>query len=349
MEIDIKKIFEKAVEEKASDIHLVVGLPPIFRIDGLLRIKEEWPVLNRENLEKAIYKIISEEQKKDFLQNKDLDFSYEIGEISRFRVAIFQEKGSFSLAARIIPSQIPTMEEIMMPKVAYEFARADRGLVLVTGPAGCGKSTSLAAMINLINQERNALIITLEDPIEYIFRPIKSVIVQRELGKDMISFKEALKHALRQDPNVIMIGEMRDLETIASALTLAETGHLILATLHTPDAIQTVTRIIDVFPAHQQNQIRVQLSLSLRGVITQKLLPRKGGGRVAAREVLVNNHAVANLIRENKIAQIRAHLQTGAKEGMFTMDQDIKRLYKEGLITKETAFTYITNPEELKE
>jgi len=346
--LNIEEIFKKAVEERASDVHLVVGQPPIFRIDGELKTKKEWPVLRREVLEKAINEIISEEQRKKFLSNKDLDFSYETENFARLRVAIFQERGNFSLAARIIPSQIPTMEEIRMPKMAYEFARGDRGLILVTGPAGCGKSTSLAAMINLISQEKSVQIITLEDPIEYVFSSDKSIIVQRELGKDMISFHEALKHAVRQDPNVIMIGEMRDLETISSAVTLAETGHLILATLHTPDSIQTITRIIDIFPPHQQNQIRVQLSLSLKGVIAQKLLPKNGGGRIATREVLVNTHAVANLIRENKIAQIRTHLQTGANEGMFTMDQDIKKLYKEGLITKETALTHMINPEELK-
>lgn len=348
MAFNINEIFKNAVEEKASDVHFVVGHPPTFRIDGKVQFKEKWPAITQENLEKMIDEIIPEEQKKRFLTNKDLDFSYDLEKMARFRVSIFQEKGKFSLAARIILPRIPTMEEVMMPKVAYQLARGDRGLVLVTGPAGCGKSTSLAAMIGLINQERNCRIITLEDPIEYVFPSIKSVVIQRELGGDIISFQEGLKHIVRQDPNVIMVGEMRDLETIASAVTLAETGHLVLATLHTPDAVQTINRIIDIFPAHQQNQIRVQLSLSLNGVIAQKLLPKLGGGRVAAREVLVNNHAIAHLIRENKIAQIRSILQTGAEEGMFTMDQDIQRLYKEKLISKETAQTHMVNPEELK-
>ncbi|MFN3301809.1 MAG: type IV pilus twitching motility protein PilT [Patescibacteria group bacterium] len=347
--MDINEIFKRAVEEKASDVHFVVGHPPIFRIDGKIQFKEKWPTISQEILEKMIDEIISDEQKKRFLKNKDLDFSYDLEKVARFRISIFQEKGKFSLAARIILPHIPTMEEIMMPEAAYQLARKDRGLVLITGPAGCGKSTSLAAMINLINQERNCRIITLEDPIEYVFPSIKSVIVQRELGTDMVSFAEGLKHIVRQDPNVIMVGEMRDLETIASTITLAETGHLVLATLHTPDAVQTINRLIDVFPAHQQNQIRVQLSLSLNGVIAQKLLPKIGGGRIAAREVLINTHAVAHLIRENKIAQIRSILQTGADVGMFTMDQDIKRLYKEKLISKETAEKYMITPERLDE
>ncbi len=345
--IDIKEIFKEAIELKASDVHLIVGQSPIFRISTQLKPIEKWQILTKKDIENVIKEITSEEQRKTFSEKKELDFSYDLEKLVRARISLFVERGNPSLAARIIPSQIPTMEEIMMPKVAYELARGYRGLVIVTGPAGSGKSTSLAAMINLINHERNCRIITLEDPIEYIFPSIKSFIVQRELGRDMVSFQEGLKHIVRQDPNVIMVGEMRDLETMALAVTLAETGHLVLTTLHTPDATQAITRIIDVFPPHQQTQIRVQLSISLRGVIAQKLLPRKDKGLIAVREVLVNTPAIAHLIRENKIAQIRTAIQTGAEVGMFTMDQDLKRLYKEGYISKEVARLHMLNPSEL--
>lgn len=348
MEIKIEEIFKQAVELKASDVHLIVGHFLIFRISGELKPIKKWPIITKESLEKIIKDITSEEQRKIFTEKKELDFSYDLEKLARARISLFRERGNPSLAARIILPRIPTMEEIMMPKVAYELSRGHRGLVIVTGPAGCGKSTSLAAMINLINNERNCRIITLEDPIEYIFPSIKSIIVQRELGKDMNSFHEALKHIVRQDPNVIMIGEMRDLETIASAVTLAETGHLVLSTLHTPDAVQTITRIIDVFPPHQQTQIRVQLSISLRGVIAQKLLPKKDGNLIAVREVLVSTPAIAHLIRENKIAQIKTSIQTGSEVGMFTMDQDLKRLYKEGHLSKEIAQSHMSNPQELE-
>ena len=230
-----------------------------------------------------------------------------------------------------------------MPQVVYEMTRAHQGLILVTGPTGCGKSTSLAAMINLINSERVANIITLEDPIEFIFTPEKSIIRQRQLGTDMVSFESALKHVLRQDPNVIMIGEMRDLETIAATLTLAETGHLVIATLHTHNAGQTIDRIVDVFPPYQQNQVRLQLSMSLNGVISQQLLPSIGGGRVAAREILINTPAISNIIRENKIPQIKTAIQTSADDGMITLEQDLTRLLKDEIINEETANYYTQN------
>jgi twitching motility protein PilT len=232
-----------------------------------------------------------------------------------------------------------------MPEIVYELCRLNQGLILMTGPTGCGKSTSLAAMINLINQERRANIITLEDPIEFVFQSDKSLIRQRQLGTDMLSFAEGLKHVLRQDPNVVMVGEMRDLETIATAITLAETGHLILATLHTFSAAQTIDRIIDSFPPYQQNQVRLQVSMTLAGVISQRLLPQKNSGRIAAREVLINNPAVANLIRENKVAQIKSTIQTSADEGMITMDQNLKDLYEKGLIEREVAEAHMVSPE----
>jgi len=239
------------------------------------------------------------------------------------------------LSARTIPSVIPKMEDIAMPEVVYNLCNLDGGLILVTGPTGCGKSTSLAAMIDYINQTRKVNIITLEDPIEFIFKPIKSIIKQRQLGSDMISFQNGLVHVLRQDPNVIMVGEMRDLDTIATTITLAETGHLVFATLHTYSAAQTIDRIIDIFPPHQQNQIRMQISITLKGIIAQKLLPQQSGGRIAVREVLMNNPAIANLIRENKVSQIKTAIQTSAKDGMISMDNALLKLYKEGSITQE--------------
>ena len=342
----IDDILKKAVEKKSSDIHLTTNRPPIFRIDGeLIDLPNAKPLPARE-LEELVFSILTEKQKQLLLSQRELDLSYEIKGLSRFRVNCFWERDNVCLAARIISPDIPTMKEIMMPEVVYDLMRLKQGLVLVTGPTGCGKSTSLAAMINLINQERSVHIITLEDPIEFIYPPGsgKSLIVQRQLGTDMISFAQALKHVLRQDPNVILVGEMRDLETIAATITLAETGHLVLATLHTHNAAQTVDRIIDVFPPYQQSQVRLQLSLFLKGIISQQLLIKVGGGRVAAREVLINTPAVANLIRENKIPQIKTVIQTSAEEGMFTMDQDLKRLFEDGYIEKGVAKSYMVTP-----
>ncbi|MFA5051941.1 MAG: type IV pilus twitching motility protein PilT [Patescibacteria group bacterium] len=346
----IDDIFKAAVKRNASDIHLTVGHAPIFRIDGELTEIDGYKKLASKELEDMISEILTEKQRQLLLHERELDLSYEINGLSRFRVNCFWEKDDACLAARIIARSIPTMEELMLPKIVYDLMRLKQGLVLVTGPTGCGKSTSLAAMINLINHERAAHIITLEDPIEFIYDggDGKSLIVQRQLGTDMVSFAQALKHLLRQDPNVILVGEMRDLETIATTITLAETGHLVLATLHTHNAAQTVDRIIDVFPPYQQSQIRLQLSLFLKGIISQQLLPRLNGGRISAREILINTPAISNLIRENKIPQIKTVIQTSADEGMFTMDQDLKRLYEEGYITKEVAKSYMVTPSMLQ-
>lgn len=340
-------IFSKAVDRQASDVHLTVGYQPIFRIDGeLVEMDGNSKILEQKVLQDMIYEILSDKQKQIIEHERELDFSYEINDHGRFRVNCFWERDNIALAARIISAVIPTMEELEMPEVVYDLMRLKQGLVLVTGPTGSGKSTSLAAMINMINTERAAHIVTLEDPIEFVYPPHsgKSLIVQRQLSTDIHSFASALKHVLRQDPNVILVGEMRDLETIGTTITLAETGHLVLATLHTYNAGQTVDRIIDVFPPHQQPQVRLQLSLFLKGIISQQLLPKIGGGRIASREILVNNHAIGNLIRENKIPQIKTVIQTSSQEGMFTMDQDLKRLFDDGYIEKDIAQSYMSTP-----
>ncbi len=340
--MNLDNYFKEAVTKKASDIHLIVGQPITLRIDGKL-VPIKGTELSKSEAEKTILSILTPLQKEKFAELKDLDFSYEINNGSRFRVNIFIEKDNYSLAARIISSRIPTMDDIDMPQVVYEMTRTHQGLILITGPTGCGKSTSLAAMINLINNEKVANIITLEDPVEFIFKSDKSIVRQRQLGTDMVTFASALKHVLRQDPDVIMVGEMRDLETIAATLTLAETGHLVLATLHTHNAGQTIDRIVDVFPPYQQNQIRLQLSMSLNGIVSQQLLPKIGGGRIAAREILINTPAISNIIRENKIPQIKTAIQTSADEGMVTLEQDLTRLLKDKIIEKETAEYYTSN------
>lgn len=343
----IKEIFNGAVALKASDVHLSHNLPIYYRMDGLLRPAKNWPKLEHKTILSLVESIITTEQKDQLFKKKYLEFSHQIENDVRFRISIFWQKGHLSLAARLIWPKIPTMKEISMPERAYKLAELQNGLILVTGPTGCGKSTTLAAIIDYINQQRACHIITLEDPIEFIFKSKKSIISQRELNKDMISFESALKHIVRQDPDVILVSEMRDLETISLAITLAETGHLVLATLHTPDAPQTIDRIVDIFPTGRQKQIRLQVALALRAVISQHLLPKIGGGRVAARELLINTPAVANLIRENKIAQLRSALQTGMKDGMCTLEQDLKKLYRNKIITIDAALARANYPEEI--
>lgn len=347
-EITIEELFREAVTAKASDVHLLVGKPPILRMDGVLNVLSKYPVITTKTMERLVFSLLDPQTKEKFITEKEIDLPYDIEGFSRFRVNIHWERGNMGLVARIISHTPPSMEELQMPETVYTLLENKQGLVLVTGPTGCGKSTSLAAMINHINETRSVHIVTLEDPIEYLYESKKSIIKQRQLGTDMMSFAAALKHVLRQDPNVILVGEMRDIETIAATITLAETGHLVLATLHTFSAAQTVDRIIDVFPPYQQNQVRLQLSLFLKGIISQQLLPKVGGGRVAAREILVNTPAVANLIRENKIPQIKTVIQTSTEEGMMTLDQDIKRLFEQGLISEETAKAYMSNPQELQ-
>lgn len=346
--MDIKRLFRTAVSQGASDLHLVVGLRPSLRIDGELSYLEEEDEITSKDMETMVYSIISASQKTKLIEQRDLDVGMEVGGY-RFRINIHYEKNHLGLVARVISSRMPNLEEIQMPKIVYNLLDLKQGLILVTGPTGCGKSTALAAMIDYINTSRFCNIITFEDPIEYIFEPKKSIIIQRQLGSDMNTFAAGLKHALRQDPNVIMVGEMRDLETIATTITLAETGHLVLATLHTYNASQTIDRIIDIFPPHQQAQVRMQLSMTLAGIISQRLLPSMSGeGRVATREVLLNTPAVSNIIRENKIAQLKTVIETSSRQGMMSLDQDLQRLYKEELVTKEIAQSYMENPELLE-
>jgi len=341
--MNINNLFKLATKNKASDLHIIVGKPPILRVDGELKIIPDIEIVTRELAEKMIFGILTERQQKKFIDERELDISYEIAEFSRYRVNLHYEKDNVGLVARVISNQIPSMEYLNMPEVVSGLIQRTSGLVLVTGPTGCGKSTTLAAMIERINQSRSAHIITLEDPIEFVHQPKKSIIKQRQLGTDILNFEDALKHVLRQDPNVIMVGEMRDLETIGATITLAETGHLVLATLHTHSASQTIDRIIDVFPPHQQAQVRLQLSISLSGILTQQLVPKVGGGRVAVREILIKTPAIANIIRENKIPQIKSVIQTSAEEGMFSMEQNIKELLDNNQIDETTALAYLNH------
>lgn len=339
--MELNSLLKISVEKKASDLHLVVGYKPIVRVDGKIQALDDCEELSSIETKKMIDSILTVGQKKIFQDQREMDISYEINKLGRFRINLFWEKDNPALVARIINKDIPDLKTLGFGEVVYKMIMQKQGLILVTGPTGCGKSTSLASMINYINDNKEASIITLEDPIEYLFPKSKSIIVQRELGSDMLSFAEGLKHVLRQDPNVIMVGEMRDLETISSTLTLAETGHLVLATLHTPDASQVIDRIVDVFPSYQQDQVRLQLSMVLTGVIAQQLLPKIGGGMTAAREILINTPAVSNIIRENKIPQIKTVLQTSADRGMITMKQSIGELYENSIITEETARQFL--------
>ncbi|NLZ74578.1 PilT/PilU family type 4a pilus ATPase [Candidatus Falkowbacteria bacterium] len=348
--MEINNLFKLAAEKKASDIHLLFGLLPTFRIDGkLVKINEIIPEgnfskLTEVDLDNFLNALLSKEQKERFFDKRDLDLSYQIDDY-RFRINCSFEKNNISIVARIIDKHQPTLEEIGLPPAVAKLLDLPQGFILVTGPTGCGKSTTLAAMINYINNHRRCNIVTLEDPIEYVFTPNKSIIAQRQLGSDMISFSAGLKHVLRQDPDVIMLGEMRDPETIATAVTLAETGHLVLATLHTYSAAQTIDRIIDVFPPNQQKQIKSQLSLVLTAVISQRLLTKIDGGRIAAREILLNNGAVANLIREGKIAQIKSTIETHSSVGMITLDKHIKYLFQTGKIEREEAARHLEDPD----
>lgn len=334
---DIKELLKHAVEKDASDLHITQDLPPMLRIDGEL-FTTSYEVVNREQAKRIIYGLLNDKQKVRFEEQLELDLSIYIPGLCRFRVNVHMQKGSVEAAFRVIPNVIKSIDALGLPHILSELARKPNGLVLVTGPTGVGKTSTLAAMVDLINNEKRCLIVSIEDPIEYVHKHKKSIVKQREVGVDTRSFANALKHALRQDPNVILVGEMRDLETISTAITAAETGHLVLSTLHTPDAPQTIDRLIDIFPPHQQEQIKIQLAGCLQGVVCQQLLPKKDKkGRVPACEVMVATSAVRSLIREHKTEQLLTVIQTGAQYGMATMDKSIKKLFLDGLITLETA------------
>ncbi|MFA5118356.1 MAG: type IV pilus twitching motility protein PilT [Candidatus Omnitrophota bacterium] len=347
--MEVRELLLLCVEKGASDLHLTEGEPPLLRIDGKLQ-RTEQAVATRENLKKLIYSILTDPQKEMFEKDLELDLSLALPGLDRFRVNVHLQKGCVEAAFRRVPLTIPSIDELGLPQVALDLARKPNGLVLVTGPTGVGKTTTLAAMIELINNEREALMITIEDPIEFIHYNKKCVIKQREVFADTHSFADALKHTLRQDPNVIIVGEMRDLETISTTLTAAETGHLVLATLHTPDAPQTIERIIDVFPPYQQQQVRLQLANCLQGVLSQLLLPKASGkGRVLATEIMVGTPGIRNLIREQEIEQIPTLMQTGSQYGMRTMDKSLKELYQKGYITLDLAMSKAKNTEEFRQ
>ena len=343
----IEVLLDEVIKKKASDLHLQVGLPPMLRIDGSLLPVNTAEALNEESIESLIFAILDEDQKQILLKDKEFDFSFAFGDLGRFRVNAFHERGNLAAALRLIPNEITTIEQLGLPEIVNKFAEFPRGLVLVTGPTGSGKSTSLAALIHKINTEQSKHIITIEDPIEFTHKSKKSVIVQREVHYDTYSFSAALRSALRQDPDVVLLGEMRDLETIASAITMAETGHLVYATLHTNSASQSIDRMIDVFPPHQQPQIRAQLSNILMAIVSQRLVPSIGGGRVAAAEILIANPAVRNIIREGKSHQLEAVIQTGAEFGMQSMDKTLVNLVHAGTISYDEARNFAVDIDEL--
>jgi len=343
----IEVLLEEVVNKKSSDLHLQVGLPPMLRVDGALIPVSGAEMLTEETLEGLVFAILDDDQKQILLKDKEFDFSFAFGDLGRFRVNAFHERGNLAAALRLIPNEILTVEQLGLPAIVNKFADYPRGLVLVTGPTGSGKSTTLAALIHKVNQERAEHIITIEDPIEYTHKSIKSVVVQREVHYDTYSFSAALRSCLREDPDVVLIGEMRDLETIASAITIAETGHLVFATLHTNSAAQSIDRMIDVFPPHQQPQIRSQLSNILMAICSQRLIPAIGGGRIASAEVLIATPAVRNIIREGKSHQLDAVIQTGAEFGMQSMDKTLVGLIHSGTITYDEARNYAVDIDEL--
>lgn len=347
-ELRIELLLEEVVKRRASDLHLQVGLPPMLRVDGSLAPISGYNPMGEAEVEQLVYAILDEDQQQILNKDKEFDFSFAFGNLGRFRVNAFHERGNLAAALRLIPNEIKNVMELGMPQVVQSFADYPRGLVLVTGPTGSGKSTTLAALVDKINTEKSHHIITIEDPIEFTHKSKKSVIVQREVHYDTYSFSAALRSSLRQDPDVVLIGEMRDLETISAAITIAETGHLVFATLHTNSAAQSIDRMIDVFPPHQQPQIRAQLSNILMAICSQRLVPSIGGGRVVAAEVLIANPAVRNIIREGKSHQLDAVIQTSADQGMQTMDRTLAGLVQAGTITYDDARDYAVDLSEFE-
>jgi twitching motility protein PilT len=339
--MDLVDLLRLTAEKNASDLHLTVGVPPVLRINGIL-VLQEMPVLNQGELARILFSSLTDEQRAKFEAKWELDFSLGVPEIARFRVNIFKQRGSLAAAIRRIPFQVPKLEDLGLPAALSRLIRKEKGLVLVTGPTGSGKSTTLAAMIRVINESRACHILTIEDPIEYLHRHNKAIVNQREVGSDTFSFADALRSALREDPDVILVGEMRDLETMAIALTAAETGHLVFATLHTNSAAQSIDRVIDAFPPHQQQQVRLQMSTSLEGILSQRLLPTADGlSRVVAAELMIITPAIRNMIRDAKSHQIPTAIQTGGELGMQTMDSSLKEIYKRGVITYEEVVLHI--------
>lgn len=341
---DIKHLLKTMIDRQASDLHLLTGSPAFLRVDGVLQPVAGETALTAETVKSLVFPLLTPSQKDVFLVNKELDFSVELGSMGRFRVNTYFQKGSMAAALRLISGKIRSIQELKLPKICYQLAELKQGLILVTGPTGHGKSTTLAAIIEQINQTRSEHIVTIEDPIEYVYTPQKSIVSQREMHGDTHSWSVALRSVLREDPNVVLVGEMRDYETIAAALTVAETGHLVLATLHTNNAAQTIDRIVDVFPEHQQGQIRAQLSNSLTAVLSQRLIPAIGGGRVAAMEILLGTTAVKTSIREGKSHMINNIIQTSSELGMQSLEQDLARMVKSKTIEMSVAADYALSP-----
>ena len=348
MEVRIENLLEECVRLKASDLHIQVGLPPVLRVDGALIPVAGYNALDEAVVEHLVFATLEEDQKQILIKDKEFDYSFSFGDLGRFRVNAFHEKGNLAAAFRLIPNEITSITDLGLPPIIESFADYPRGLVLVTGPTGSGKSTTLAGLVDKINHEKTAHIITIEDPIEFTHKSIRSVVVQREVHYDTYSFSAALRSALREDPDVVLIGEMRDLETISAAITIAETGHLVFATLHTNSAAQSIDRMIDVFPPHQQPQVRSQLSNILMAICCQRLVPAIGGGRVVAAEIMIANPAVRSVIREGKTHQLDTIIQTGADQGMQTMDRTLVKLIQTGVVTYDNAREFAVDLQEFE-
>lgn len=344
----VKSLLRLVAQQNASDLHLVVGRCPTLRIDGKLCPLSQEKILTDKDTKALSNVILNEDNKKKLLKNGQVDFSYSFEDKARFRTNVFFQRGYISIAMRFITNKVRTLEELNLPPSLYDFTKSSKGLLLITGPIGHGKSTTLAALIDYINHNEDKHIITIEDPIEYIYKQDRCIINQREIGQDAKSFSKALRAVFREDANVVLIGEMRDLDTISTTITAAETGHLIFATLHTNDSAQTIDRIIDIFPSHQQNQVKSQLASVLLGVVSQRLIPKVDGDRIPALEIMIKNRAIENLIREGKTYQVDNVIETSLKEGMISMDRSLSNLVKKGLISTEYAFSYAKNKDYFK-